>query len=71
VSAGELALNVAIRTLAMHRDAPQATTGVFRYSAGCGIVADSVPRHEYEESLHKTAVMLHTAHALRRRQPTA
>jgi para-aminobenzoate synthetase component I len=71
VSAGELALNVAIRTLAMHRDAPDATTGVLRYSAGCGIVADSVPRHEYEESLHKTAVMLHTAHSLRRRQPTA
>lgn len=67
----ELSLNVAIRTIAMHRDAAGAQAGVLRYSAGCGIVADSAPRHEYEESLHKTAVMLHTAHALRRRQPTA
>ncbi len=65
VYSGGVTLNVGIRTVCMHRDAPGARTGTLRYSAGCGIVADSVPVREYEESLHKTAVMIHTAHALR------
>ena len=52
------ALNVAIRTIAMSRDAAGADGGTLRYSAGCGIVAESDPRHEYEESLHKAAVLL-------------
>jgi para-aminobenzoate synthetase component 1 len=65
-----LTLNVGIRTICMHRDqdGSAGNTGTLRYSAGCGIVADSVPAKEYEESLHKTAVMLHAAHALRKRQ---
>lgn len=66
LSRSMLALNVGIRTICMHRDAPGAAGGTLRYSAGCGIVAESVPAKEYEESLHKTAVMVHVAHALRR-----
>jgi anthranilate/para-aminobenzoate synthase component I len=41
-----------------------ASPGMLRYSAGCGIVAESDPRHEYEESIHKAAVLVRTAHAL-------
>ncbi|MBL9140579.1 MAG: anthranilate synthase component I family protein [Phycisphaerae bacterium] len=67
VSLDALTLNVGIRTICMHRDAPGVDEGTLRYSAGCGIVAESVPGKEYEESLHKTAVMLHAAHALRGR----
>jgi anthranilate/para-aminobenzoate synthase component I len=59
-----LALNVSIRTIALVRDAPGADAGTLRYSAGCGIVAESDPVDEYEESLHKSAVLLRTAHAL-------
>jgi para-aminobenzoate synthetase component 1 len=69
VSRRMLALNVGIRTICMHRAAPGAAHGTLRYSAGCGIVADSVPAREYEESLHKTAVMVRVAHALRPREP--
>jgi para-aminobenzoate synthetase/4-amino-4-deoxychorismate lyase len=46
--------NVAIRT-AVHRPA----TGWVRYHTGCGIVWDSDPEAEYEESLLKTAVLTH------------
>ncbi|MFM8731457.1 MAG: anthranilate synthase component I family protein [Phycisphaerales bacterium] len=62
ISPGRIALNVAIRTIALSGSSPAG--GTLRYSAGCGIVADSVPRAEYEESLHKSAVLLRTAHAL-------
>ena len=70
ISPERIALNVAIRTIAMARDADGqapgacADAGVLRYAAGCGIVAESEPRHEYEESLHKAAVLLRTAHDL-------
>jgi anthranilate/para-aminobenzoate synthase component I len=70
ISPERIALNVAIRTIAMARDADGRPTGacadagVLRYAAGCGIVAESEPRHEYEESLHKAAVLLRTAHDL-------
>ena len=69
------ALNVAIRTIMLARDAAadagtEADTGTLRYSAGCGIVAESVPRLEYEESLHKSAVLLRTANALARERAT-
>ncbi|MFO0961780.1 MAG: anthranilate synthase component I family protein [Phycisphaerales bacterium] len=66
VDPARMALNVSIRTIALVRDAPGAESGTLRYSAGCGIVADSDPVEEYEESLHKSAVMLRTAHALER-----
>jgi anthranilate/para-aminobenzoate synthase component I len=60
VTPDRCALNVAIRTIAMARDTAGADGGTLRYSAGCGIVAESDPRHEYEESLHKAAVLLRT-----------
>jgi anthranilate/para-aminobenzoate synthase component I len=56
-------LNVAIRTISLSRGA-DGGAGTLRYSAGCGIVAESDPRQEYEESLHKSAVLLRTALAL-------
>jgi anthranilate/para-aminobenzoate synthase component I len=62
ISPTAVTLNVAIRTIALHHTS--ADGGTLRYSAGCGIVAESQPRHEYEESLHKCAVLLRTAHAL-------
>jgi para-aminobenzoate synthetase/4-amino-4-deoxychorismate lyase len=62
ISPTAVTLNVAIRTIALHHT--DADSGTLRYSAGCGIVAESQPRHEYEESLHKCAVLLRTAHAL-------
>jgi anthranilate/para-aminobenzoate synthase component I len=62
ISPTAVTLNVAIRTIALHHT--DADGGTLRYSAGCGIVAESQPRHEYEESLHKCAVLLRTAHAL-------
>jgi anthranilate/para-aminobenzoate synthase component I len=68
IGADGMTLNVGIRTICMHRESADAVGGTLRYSAGCGIVADSDPAKEYEESLHKTAVMLHTAHALRPRK---
>jgi para-aminobenzoate synthetase component 1 len=62
ISPSLMALNVAIRTIALQNT--DANGGTLRYSAGCGIVAESQPRQEYEESLHKCAVLLRTAHAL-------
>jgi len=62
LSPGRMELNVAIRTISLARGA--GAEGTLRYSAGCGIVADSDPRQEYEESLHKSAVLLRTVHAL-------
>ncbi len=62
VSPGRIALNVAIRTVALAgRDGGG---GALRYLAGCGIVAESDPRHEHEESLHKSAVLVRTALAV-------
>jgi para-aminobenzoate synthetase/4-amino-4-deoxychorismate lyase len=62
ISPDRIALNVSIRTIAMAREGAEG--GVLRYGAGCGIVAESEPRNEYEESLHKSAVLLRTAHML-------
>ena len=62
IAPGRMSLNVAIRTISLVRGVAGAE-GTLRYSAGCGIVADSVPREEYEESLHKAAVLVRTAHA--------
>lgn len=61
-SDGSLMLNVAIRTMALSGRgsdrAPGELDGVLDYWAGCGIVADSDPTLEWEESVAKTAVLL-------------
>jgi anthranilate/para-aminobenzoate synthase component I len=44
-------LNIAIRTLQMHGT-------IATLHAGAGIVADSDPALEYEETLHKAAALL-------------
>jgi anthranilate/para-aminobenzoate synthase component I len=62
VSPGRIALNVAIRTIALA--GTDGGSGALRYLAGCGIVAESDPRHEHEESLHKSAVLVRTALAV-------
>jgi len=62
VSPGRIALNVAIRTIALAGG--DGAGGALRYLAGCGIVAESDPRHEHEESLHKSAVLVRTALAV-------
>ena len=46
-------LNIAIRTLLVDPAA-----GRLRFSVGGGVVADSDPREEYEETLHKAAALL-------------
>ena len=43
---------IAIRTLTFHR-------GTYCYQAGAGIVADSVPTSEWEETLSKARAMMH------------
>ncbi|RYD30649.1 MAG: aminodeoxychorismate synthase component I, partial [Verrucomicrobiaceae bacterium] len=45
---GESSLNIAIRTLVR-------SDGDLVYQVGAGIVADSDPEKEYEETLHKAA----------------
>ncbi len=45
---GESSFNIAIRTLVRENDE-------LTYQVGAGIVADSNPEHEYEETLHKAA----------------
>lgn len=62
VSPARIALNVAIRTISLAGG--DGRGGALRYLAGCGIVADSDPRHEHEESLHKSAVLVRTALAV-------
>lgn len=58
VAPGAMSTSVAIRTATL-RD------GVARYGAGGGIVADSVPEEEYEESLDKAAAFLRALSAHR------
>jgi para-aminobenzoate synthetase component 1 len=48
---GDLAMNIAIRTAVL-----EGTTAIIQ--AGAGIVADSVPSHEYRESLRKAEALL-------------
>jgi aminodeoxychorismate synthase component I len=43
---GESQFNIAIRTLVREND-------TLSYHVGAGIVADSIPQHEYEETMHK------------------
>jgi anthranilate/para-aminobenzoate synthase component I len=61
-SDGSCTLNVAIRTITIagrgdHRR-PGHIDGTLDYWAGCGIVAESRPADEWEESVTKTAVLL-------------
>jgi anthranilate/para-aminobenzoate synthase component I len=55
---GDLELSIAIRT-ALYDGSRQAA----HYHAGSGIVADSVPDKEYEETLHKAAAFLRATNA--------
>jgi aminodeoxychorismate synthase component I len=48
---GESQFNIAIRTVIMEN-------GVAHFHTGAGIVADSVPEKEYEETMHKAAGIL-------------
>ncbi len=58
---GRLVLNVAIRTLLLQGERPpdrfDRLDGTMDYGAGGGIVADSDPEAEYEESLTKAAIL--------------
>jgi len=51
---GESQFNIAIRTIVIEE-------GVAHFHTGAGIVADSVPEKEYEETLHKAAGILMAA----------
>ncbi len=53
---GESRFNIAIRTLV-------AENGVLHFHAGAGIVADSIPEKEWEETLHKAAGILQACEA--------
>lgn len=55
---GHAAFNIAIRT-AIIRGAPTPAgiDGRFSYSVGAGIVADSQPRLEWQETLHKAGIL--------------
>ena len=50
---GDATFNVAIRTATITRQGNAGT--ILDYSVGAGIVADSVPEEEWEETLHKAA----------------
>ncbi len=59
---GAMTLNVAIRTLLLEGEGEEDRNDVLRhgrltYSAGAGIVADSVPARELQETLDKTAAL--------------
>jgi para-aminobenzoate synthetase component 1 len=56
LSTHDSTLNLAIRTLQMRGN-------LITLHAGAGIVADSTPEHEYEETLHKAAAMLRAINA--------
>ncbi len=53
---GRMSLNIAIRTMTLMR-------GVLRLHGGGAIVADSDPRHEYDESLAKVAGLIRSLRA--------
>lgn len=61
---GSFTLNVAIRTIALSGRGdprrPAHLDGTLDYWAGCGIVAESDPRAEWDESVTKSEVLLRT-----------
>ena len=59
---GSLSLNVAIRTATLQR---HGAAWRMRYAAGCGIVSDSDPSEEVQETHAKAAVLHRAADALR------
>ena len=63
-SDGSVILNVAIRTMALSGRGdprrPGHLDGTLDYWAGCGIVAESVPSSEWEESVTKSEVLMRT-----------
>ncbi|MCH2132321.1 MAG: anthranilate synthase component I family protein [Phycisphaerales bacterium] len=65
-STGHLRLGVSIRTAAFEGRADagfESVSGQLRYGTGCGIVVDSIPAEEYEESQHKAAALMNAARA--------
>jgi len=52
---GNMDMAIAIRTMVVNR-------GVAYVQAGCGIVYDSVPEHEYRETLNKAQALLKAIH---------
>jgi anthranilate/para-aminobenzoate synthase component I len=56
---GESQFNIAIRTVAIHRD--ESGRGLAEFHVGAGITADSHPEREWEETLHKAAGILQAA----------
>ena len=60
---GMMVLNVGIRTISAYDTTGSKTDsidGYLEYQAGCGIVADSEPSMEYQESIDKTEVFRRT-----------
>jgi para-aminobenzoate synthetase component 1 len=64
--------NIAIRTLLIESGTDDASRGRGHvdYSVGGGIVADSTPAGEYEESLVKAQAMLRALSASQKQQPS-
>lgn len=67
---GRVSLSVAIRTALTEipphtpaRPAGAAPAGLVSYSVGAGIVADSDPAREWDETMHKAAALLRLGHA--------
>ena len=70
---GRLILNVAIRTIAASGVAgatSELIDGRLDYFAGCGIVAESTPAEEYDESMTKAAVFQQTLHNINQDDPS-
>jgi len=64
---GDLRLGVSIRTLAFEGHAKHGfrdVEGELAYGTGCGIVADSVPALEWEESQHKAEALMRLTRAV-------
>jgi len=55
---GEMDLNIAIRTWVQHKEE-------ISFQVGAGIVADSDPEKEYEETLQKAAALMKALHPIK------
>ena len=71
---GAMTLNVAIRTMLLEGERENDRCGVLHsgemsYSAGAGIVADSIPAREQQETLDKAAVVRELMNGLRNQNP--
>jgi anthranilate/para-aminobenzoate synthase component I len=54
---GEFDFNILIRTIAFSKDPKTGAKGRYSFHSGGAIVVDSKPLEEYEETLHKAAVL--------------